>query len=170
MGLFRKLLFSVLLAPAVLPLWGCTLDARGTSRPVTFNGGEVTVDGCLAPDQDGRLMLSIVKVSSATDDQESVDAGAAETGIRLSTSLDGPWVGTRVIELVSNPSASVNARLNPDRVLHVTGLIEPEAGTTGLVDQMKSRSGVRFIRLHVQSLQPGDGTCAVPATGGLESQ
>src|SRR5262249_12521433 len=136
--------------------------------PVTFNGGEVTVDGCLAPDQDGRLMLSIVKVSSATDDQESADAGAAETGIRLSTSLDGPWVGTRVLELVSNPS--VNVTQYPGRVLHVTGLIEPEAGTTGLVDQMKSRSGVRFIRLHVQSLQPGEGACAVPATGGSETQ
>src|SRR5215510_13647182 len=167
MGIVRNLLFSVLLAPAVLPVWGCTLDARGTSRPVTFNGGEVTVDGCLAPDQDGRLMLSIVKVSSATDDQESAGANGgadtAGTGIRLSTSLDGPWVGTRVLELVSNPSVSANVTLNNGRILHVTGLIEPEAGTTGLVDQVKTRTGVRFMRLHVQSLQPGDGACAVPA-------
>src|SRR5215813_12996680 len=137
MGIIRNLLFSVLLAPAVLPVWGCTLDARGTSRPVTFSGGEATVDGCLVPDQDGRLMLSIVKVSSATDDQESAGADAAGTGIRLSTSLEGPWVGTRVLELVSDPS--VNATQYPGRVVHVTGLIEPEAGTTGLVDQMKSR-------------------------------
>jgi hypothetical protein len=163
-----RLLVAVLLAPAVLAVWGCTLDGRGTGRPVTYDGGRVTVDGCLAPDQDGRLVFSIVKVSSAPGDEQSNGTGAAGTRIGLSTSLDGPWIGTPVLELVPNPS--VNVAQYRGRVLRVTGSIEPEAGTTGLVDQMKNERGVRFTRLHVQSLQPTEGECAAPGTGGMERQ
>jgi hypothetical protein len=113
-------------------------------------------------------VFSIIKVTSATGVARSNGTGAAGTGIGLSTSLDGPWIGTRVLELVPNPSVDVAEYRG--RVLRVTGVIEPEAGTTGLVDQMKSARGVRFTRLHVQSLQPAEGECAVPGTGGMESQ
>src|SRR6476619_3291794 len=103
---FDRRVVTVFLAPAVLALWGCTLDGRGTGRPVTYGGGHVTVDGCLNPDRDGRLVLSVINVTSATGDQESNGTGAAGTRIGLSTSLDGPWIGTLVLELV--PDHSVN--------------------------------------------------------------
>jgi hypothetical protein len=158
---------AVLLAPAVLAVWGCTLNGRGTERPVTYGGGPVTVDGCLNPDRDGRLVFSVVKVTSATGDQESNGAGASGTRIGLSTSLEGPWIGTGVLELVADPS--VNVAQYRGRVL-ATGVIEAEAGTTGLVDQMKSERGVRVTTLHVQSLQSGEGECAGSGTTGTESQ
>jgi hypothetical protein len=113
-------------------------------------------------------VFSIVTVATAPGDEGSNGTEAAETRIGLSTSLDGPWIGTRVLELV--PNASTDAGQYRGRVLRVTGSIEPEAGTTGLVDQMKNERGVRFTRLHVQSLQPTEGECAVQGTGGVERQ
>jgi hypothetical protein len=133
---------------------------------VTFDGGQVIVDGCLIPDQDGRLVFSVVKVTSATSDQQSNGTGAAGTRIGLSTSLDGPWIGTMVLELVPDPS--VNLAQYRGRV-SATGVIKAEAGTTGSVDQMKTESGVRVASLHVQSLQPAKGECAGSATAGTES-
>lgn len=150
--------------PAVLAAWGCTLDGRGTGRPVTYGGGQVTVDGCLNSDRNGRPVFSVVTVTSARGDHESNGAGAAAR-IGLSTSLEGPWIGTGVLELVADPS--VNVAQYRGRVL-ATGVIEPEAGTTGLVDQIKSERGVRVTTLHVQSLQPGEGECAGSGTTGTE--
>lgn len=165
MAINRRLV-AVFLAPAALAVCGCTLDGRGTGRPVTYDGGPVTVDGCLIPDQDGRPVLSVVKVS-ATADQESNGTGAAGTRIGLSTSLDGPWIGTGVLELVTDPS--VNVAQYRGRVL-ATGVIEAEAGTTGLVDQINSARGVRVTTFHVQSLQAAKGMCAGSGTAGTESQ
>jgi hypothetical protein len=148
---------TVFLAPAVLALWGCTLDGRGTGRPVTYDGGRVTVDGCLIPDRDGRLVFSVVNVTSAAGDQASNSGAAAGTRIGLSTSLDGPWIGTVVLELVPDPS--VNIAQYRGRV-RATGVIEPESGNTGSVDQIKIARGVHVTSLHVQSLQPAEGECA----------
>jgi hypothetical protein len=159
-------LVAVFLAPAVLAVWGCTLNGRGTARPVTFDGGQVTVDGCLIPDQDGRMVLSVVKVTSATSDQQSNGAGPGGARIGLSTSLDGPWIGTVVLDLVPEPS--VNLSQYRGRV-SATGVVEAEAGTTGSVDQMKTERGVRVTSLHVQSLQPAEGDCAGSVTAGTES-
>jgi hypothetical protein len=158
---------TVLLAPAVLAAWGCTLDGRGTGRPVTYGGGPVTVDGCLTPDQDGRLVFSVVNVTSATSDRESNGTGATGTRIGLSTSLDGPWIGTVLLQLVPDPS--VNIAQFRGRV-RATGVIEAEPGTTGSVDQIKIERGVRVTRFHVQSLQPAEGECAGSGTAGTESQ
>src|SRR5262249_48699976 len=160
-------LVAVFLAPAVLAVWGCTLNGRGTARPVTYDGGQVTVDGCLNPDQDGRPVFSVVKVTSATSNEQSNGTGAAGTRIGLSTSLDGPWIGTGVLELVPDPS--VNVAQYRGRV-RATGVIQAEAGTTGLVDQMKTERGVRVTTFHVQSLQSAEGECAGSGAAGTESQ
>src|SRR5262249_51959753 len=135
-------------------------------RPVTYGGGRVTVDGCLSPNQDGRLVFSVVKVTGATGDEESNGTVAAATRIGLSTSLDGPWIGTGVLELV--PDRSVDISQYRGRV-RATGVIDAEAGTTGSVDQIKSQRGVQVTRLHVQSLQPAEGECAGSGTAGTEN-
>ena len=75
----------------------------------------------------------------------------------MSTSLDGPWIGTVVLELVPDPS--VNIAQYRGRV-RATGIIEPESGNTGSVDQIKIARGVHVTSLHVQSLQPAEGECA----------
>ncbi|HEX7793406.1 MAG TPA: hypothetical protein VF456_03600 [Vicinamibacterales bacterium] len=133
---------------------------------MTYDGGRVTVDGCLNPDRDGRLVFSVVNVTSANGDQESNRMGAAAR-IGVSTSLDGPWIGTGMLELVPDPT--VNIAQYRGRV-RATGVIEAEPGTTGSVDQIKIVRGVRATSLHVQSLQPVEGECAVPGTAGTESQ
>jgi hypothetical protein len=156
----------VFFAPAVLALWGCTLDGRGTGRPVIYNGGQVIVDGCLNQDRDGKPVFSVVDVTSATADQQSNGTGGAAR-IGLSTSLDGPWIGTGVLELVPDPA--VNIAQYRGRV-RMTGGIDAEPGTTGSVDQVKTERGVRVTTLHVQSLQPAEGECAGSGTAGTESQ
>lgn len=157
----------VFLAPAVLAIWGCTLNGRGVGRPVTYGGGRVTIDGCLTPDRDGTLVFSVVNVTSAPGDEQSNGTGAAATRIALSTSLDGPWVGTGVLELIPDPSVDVAQYRGRVRA---TGVIEAEAGTTGSVDQVKTEQGVRVTRFHVQSIQAAEGQCANSGTAGTESQ
>jgi hypothetical protein len=159
---------AALLLPAVLAACACTVNGRGTAQPITFDGGHVTIDGCLSsPDEDGKLRLRIVGRSDADGDQRG-NIGPVGTPLSQSTSIDGPWIGTRQLELI--PNGSMNLAQYYGRVVRVTGALEPAAGTTGLTDQMKAADGVRFVSVRVESLQPTERQCASAANGGAREQ
>jgi hypothetical protein len=131
-------------------------SGRGESYETTFDSVDnVTYLGCLALDhqQDDRLLLSIVEAPPP-----EASAGQPVAPASQSTTVNGPWVGTRQVELVGDQREAIG-RHTGGRV-RVSGQLEAHTGSTGHTDQLQHARGAEFRRLQVSSFEPVEGSCA----------
>jgi hypothetical protein len=140
-------------ATATLATVGCGDDRRDPEAVSLGSAAELTVVGCIAVDKDdGRTLLWIV-------DEPALAAGVPRSTVGQSTSVSGPWAGTRQLALTGERAATLRDRVG-ERV-RVTGTIQEQVGTTGTVDQIRIVRGAQFQEFTVDRFEPAPGGCAL---------
>jgi hypothetical protein len=117
---------------------------------------DVTYIGCVAVEdrEPRRLLLWTLDVGGRRDPWVG---GLTRT--RQSTTVNGPWLGTRQLELVGDQVAPMRSHL--DQRVQVTGVLEAQDGTTGFVDQVQNAHGAVFRQLRVTRFEIAEGSCTV---------
>jgi hypothetical protein len=147
--------------PAMLLV--CVLACRGSGpgegTGTALPAQPIAAEGCLTVDEArGRLLLSISEPPrESTPDRDVVGSGGSHA-IDQSTSIDGPWIGTRRLELSAAPTIAITQY--DGRRIRVIGALEEQIGTTGRTDQIQHATGVRLRRLRVATVEPLAGDCA----------
>jgi hypothetical protein len=133
-------------------------NGRGNSQHIRFERVEnATYVGCVAVDyrDPHRLLLWTL------DAPGRVDVGAGFTHTGQSTTVNGPWLGTRQLELVGDQVESIGR--HRDGRVRVSGVLEEQEGTTGFVDQVQNAQGAVFRQLRPTTFETVEGTCAFDA-------
>jgi hypothetical protein len=115
-------------------------NGRGHAEDVRFERVEdVTYTGCVVADDRVPPRLRLWTF----DGDEPRDIGVGGTRLRQSTTVNGPWLGTRQLELVGDQMAPLR-RLADHRV-RVTGVLDAQAGQPGSSTRCKMRTARSFV-------------------------
>ncbi len=140
-------------ATATLAAVGCGDDRRDSEAVSLGGAAELTIVGCIAVDKDdGRTLLWIV-------DEPAAEVPRSTVG--QSTSVSGPWAGTRQLALTGEQAATLRDHVGAR--VRVTGTIHEQVGTTGTVDQIRIVRGAQFQEFTVVRFEPAPGGCALDA-------
>jgi hypothetical protein len=133
----------------------CT-GGRGASDSVLLQAVDnVTYLGCVDRDQQSsRHLLRTLDEPAAADPAPHGHPQTTE-----STSVGGPWPGTRQLELVGDQADAIAGHAG--RRVRVTGMLEEQLASTGKVDQLQGFHGVAFRRLRASAFEVVEGGCAL---------
>jgi hypothetical protein len=106
-----------------------------------------------AQQQRSNLLLRMLDDSAAAD-----SAGHGYPHTAQSTSINGPWLGTRQLELVGEQADAIASHAG--RRVRVTGALEEQLASTGMVDQVQNFQGVAFRQLRPSAFEVVEGGCA----------
>jgi hypothetical protein len=92
------------------------------------------------------------------EDPSAAEPAGGGIGSGQSTTVNGPWLGTRQLELVGDQAGELGTRHG--QRARITGTLEEQRGSTGKVDQLQSAEGAVFRQLRPANFQLVEGPCA----------